>query len=47
MKKLLLRKVTLSAFFIAFSIGLMAQSTTHIDGKITEANGDPLVGVNI
>jgi len=47
MKKQILRKVTLSAFFIAFSIGLMAQSTTHIDGKITESNGDPLVGANI
>ncbi len=47
MKKLLLRKVTLSAFFIAFSIGLMAQSTTHIDGNITDNNGDPLVGANI
>ncbi|MCF6359654.1 MAG: TonB-dependent receptor [Cyclobacteriaceae bacterium] len=47
MKKLLLRKVTLSAFFIAFSIGLMAQSTTHVDGKITDNNGDPMVGANI
>ncbi len=47
MKKRILRKVTLSAFFIAFSIGLMAQSTTHIDGKITESNGDPLVGANV
>ncbi len=46
MKKQLLRKGIFSTLFMLFSFGLMAQST-HIDGNITDNNGDPLVGANI
>jgi len=47
MKKLLIRIGLLTAFFFCFSVGLMAQTTTHIDGKITDIGGEPLGGVNI
>lgn len=47
MKKQSLRRALLSAFFFVISFNLMAQSGTHIEGKITDINGEPLAGVNI
>ncbi len=46
MKKLLLKKSIFSALFLLLSFSLMAQ-TTHIEGNITDAGGEPLGGVNI
>ncbi len=46
MKKQILRKGIFSVLIMLFSFGLMAQ-TTHIEGNITDAGGEPLGGVNI
>ncbi|MCB0496548.1 MAG: carboxypeptidase-like regulatory domain-containing protein [Cyclobacteriaceae bacterium] len=35
------------ALFFAFSISLKAQTGTHIEGKVSDINGEPLAGVNI
>lgn len=37
----------ITTLFFSISVGLMAQTSTHIDGKITDIGGEPLGGVNI
>jgi outer membrane receptor protein involved in Fe transport len=47
MKKLLSRIGLLTAFFFTISVGLMAQTATHIEGSIADIGSEPLGGVNI
>ncbi|MCB0504375.1 MAG: carboxypeptidase-like regulatory domain-containing protein [Cyclobacteriaceae bacterium] len=47
MKKQPWKSGLLIALFLAISYGLMAQTGTHIEGKVTDIDGEPLAGVNI
>jgi len=45
MKKQPWKSGLLIALFLAISYGLMAQTGTHIEGKVTDIDGEPLAGV--
>lgn len=47
MKKQSPRRWFLSAFFFVISLSIMAQTGTHIEGSVTDIDGEPLAGVNI